>query len=599
MKLFPRSIKSQVTLVTVLFTLAVDVLLASIGFYLYQSFLKQNEVRASEFNLELVASPVSQNIVSLNLLSQWCSYDSNMIAWLQEPSVSDKEQVSIYDLLKEQMQNNRANTYIRRLIVFDAARTRMLQITNLTGRGSPVNPGELDSLVGMKDTSLQSWSVLTRDPYDDSTSDASIIPVWKTINVPGTGDVLGYVYMSVGAELFTDPYADTQQTSDSRLYLDLPSGNYQLKGSRFVAVPSTLVVSKSPSSARVLGKTASVYDVRLRDRTSGLLVRYPVAHSTAVLSQFLSEQSLAQPRLVFGVQVLAICIGILALGSFIAVWLNHLITSPVARLRGHLREISKGNFTADPGVEWDNELGEVGRGINQMSREMVSLIQRRLDDQKEKQELEYRMLQSQVNPHFIYNALNSIKWMATIQGAKGIAEMTTALSRLLREIAKGTRQLVPLRDELALLDDYILIQQYRYGNAITVKKDIAEGLEDNQIAKFTLQPLVENAIAHGIEPKGGKGTISISARPVGDDRIEVAVQDDGVGMDADAIRELLQREQPAQAGMFQKIGVYNVNKRIRLSFGETYGLSITSEPGRYTRISIFLPRRSGDRRNGA
>src|SRR5690606_39201106 len=127
-------------------------------------------------------------------------------------------------------------------------------------------------------------------------------------------------------------------------------------------------------------------------------------------------------------------------------------------------KIAQGQFFVDKMIEWDNELGDVGRGINRLSQDIVALMETRLADEKQKQELEYRMLQSQINPHFLYNTLNSIKWMATIQNARGIAEMTTSLSRLLRNITKDIRKLVPLREELALLDDYFLIQKYRYGS---------------------------------------------------------------------------------------------------------------------------------------
>ena len=98
-------------------------------------------------------------------------------------------------------------------------------------------------------------------------------------------------------------------------------------------------------------------------------------------------------------------------------------------------------------MEWDHELGDIGRGINDLSENVSELMEKRLEDEKQKQDLEYKMLQSQINPHFLYNTLNSIKWMATIQGATGISEMTTSLSRLLKSISKGTSLLIDIREE--------------------------------------------------------------------------------------------------------------------------------------------------------
>ena len=153
------------------------------------------------------------------------------------------------------------------------------------------------------------------------------------------------------------------------------------------------------------------------------------------------------------------------------------------------------------------------------------------------------MLQSQINPHFIYNTLNSIKWMSTIQGSTGISEMTTALAKLLKSISKGTRLMVPIEEELSLLEDYFTIQSYRYGGTITMDIQVDEdSLLQFQIIKFTLQPLVENAIFHGVEPKGS-GHILIHVffeklTEEGEPSIRIDVTDDGIGMSADVTPQL-------------------------------------------------------------
>ena len=164
---------------------------------------------------------------------------------------------------------------------------------------------------------------------------------------------------------------------------------------------------------------------------------------------------------------------ILLLGCSLAFLLHRMIAHPISALQSRIEKISGGDFSADPDIEWDNELGDIGRGINSMSAGVTALMEHRLEDEKQKQDLEYRMLQNQINPHFIYNTLNSIKWMATIQHAPGIAEMVMALSRLLKSISKSNERLVPLYEEFALLNDYFTIQQYRYGGTITLEN--AEG----------------------------------------------------------------------------------------------------------------------------
>ena len=206
-------------------------------------------------------------------------------------------------------------------------------------------------------------------------------------------------------------------------------------------------------------------------------------------------------------------------------WLERVITRPVEALQKRIETVGSGNFAPDRTVEWNNELGDIGRGINQLAENVDSLMTRRVEDERRKQELEYRMLQNEVNPHFIYNTLNSIRWMATIQHAPGIAEMVTAFARLTKSISKGTQKLVPLQEELALLNDYFTIQQYRYGGDLEIEVSRIESetlCRDCMIPRFTLQPLAENAIFHGLEPKGGHGSVllDISTDP---DEIVLAI----------------------------------------------------------------------------
>ncbi|MFQ8979695.1 MAG: sensor histidine kinase [Waltera sp.] len=203
------------------------------------------------------------------------------------------------------------------------------------------------------------------------------------------------------------------------------------------------------------------------------------------------------------------------------------------------------------------------------------------------------MLQSQINPHFLYNTLNSIKWMATIQGATGISEMTTSLSRLLKSISKGTSLLIDIREELSLLENYFTIQSYRYGGTITMDIQVDnESLYNSEIIKFTLQPLVENAIFHGIEPKGCAGHIRIHVGYETSDnteKIRIDVTDDGVGMTADKATQVLRSNDDSSADFFREIGVSNVHKRLQYQFGAEYGITIESKEGEYTTMSIHIP----------
>ena len=166
--------------------------------------------------------------------------------------------------------------------------------------------------------------------------------------------------------------------------------------------------------------------------------------------------------------------------------------------------------------------------------------------------------------------------------------MTNSLARLLKTVSKGTRGMIPLSEELSLLDDYFVIQKYRWGGSIAVTKEIDPETEKALIPRFSLQPLLENAIFHGIEPKGGVGTVRVASR-IRDHTLVITMEDDGIGIPEEQIPSLLTEDAQKPSGLFHGIGLSNVNSRIRGKFGEGYGLQIESEPGSFTRILLTLP----------
>ena len=270
-------------------------------------------------------------------------------------------------------------------------------------------------------------------------------------------------------------------------------------------------------------------------------------------------------------------------------WLERVITRPVEALQKRIETVGSGNFAPDRTVEWNNELGDIGRGINQLAENVDSLMTRRVEDERRKQELEYRMLQNEVNPHFIYNTLNSIRWMATIQHAPGIADMVTAFARLTKSISKGTQKLVPLQEELALLNDYFTIQQYRYGGDLEIEVSRIESetlCRDCMIPRFTLQPLVENAYSHGLKSREEGGRILLRAWMQGKVLV-LTVADNGKGMtpeELDAVQtKIAQSEQTGRS-----IGLGNISRRIGMLYPGGK-MQVYSRAGHGTVVRFELP----------
>lgn len=277
------------------------------------------------------------------------------------------------------------------------------------------------------------------------------------------------------------------------------------------------------------------------------------------------------------------------IGLFLAILLSNNISKPISRLVKVINGISQGNFSHTLNIEGDDEIGEIGKCVNNMSKQIEQLLYDRVQTEKEKKNLEINMLQAQINPHFLYNTLDSIRWIAIIQKNSGIITMVTALSNLLKNMAKGFNEKVTLRQEMDFLNDYIIIEKVRYVELFDVTINIKDSkLYDATIVKLTLQPLVENAIFNGIESCNHNGTIHITAESH-EHTLYITVEDNGIGIPPEKVKDLLTQTKPVKGSTMSGIGLPNVDRRLKLVYGEKYGLEIESEVDKYTRITVKLP----------
>lgn len=279
-----------------------------------------------------------------------------------------------------------------------------------------------------------------------------------------------------------------------------------------------------------------------------------------------------------------------------ALWIKK-ITRPMQNLMEAMAKIEKGklDFTIDDGQM--NEFGRLSSGFNRMSVGIRQLIEQNRKVEEEKTKAEIRMLQSQINPHFLFNTLNTIKWMAVVNKSDNITKSITALSNLLRPIFKNTALLCTLREELAYADHYVTILNYRYGEGINVEYDVPESALTCKVPRFILQPIIENAVLHGFEHSGYAGSIRI----VVDEQppyVVISVIDNGRGMSDESLQQVKNRleaykpeeEQAPSDEQPYGIGLANVYRRIRLNFPESPGLALTHATPRGIRVDLFIPR---------
>lgn len=263
------------------------------------------------------------------------------------------------------------------------------------------------------------------------------------------------------------------------------------------------------------------------------------------------------------------------------------ISLPIRQLHYAMREVEGGNLQAVSEVHSSDEIGDLSDGFNRMVDQIQHLLKDLQEQSRLKRQLELEFLQAEINPHFLYNTLTSIRFMVEMGENEGAQAMLLALGRLLQRTIGNSDELITLREELAILKDYVLIQQVRYSDKFELELEFPEESLEFQIPKLILQPMVENAIFHGIEPKVDKGRIVITGKRQDNDLI-IEVSDNGVGMTEEQLRILWQMGKPSER-TFSKIGVVNVHQRLVLNFGPGYGLKIGSVLNQGTIARLRLP----------
>lgn len=272
------------------------------------------------------------------------------------------------------------------------------------------------------------------------------------------------------------------------------------------------------------------------------------------------------------------------IASVIAVVISTTITRPIKMLENTMHKVEEGNLNVKSEIRLGNEIGHLSSTFNAMIARIDRLMRDAVSNEEEKRKSEIRALQAQINPHFLYNTLDTIIWMSAGGKNDQVVEVTSALARLFRtSISKGD-SLVTLENEVENIQSYLTIQKLRYQDKLNYRVDIPPELMKLLTPKLILQPIVENAVYHGIKLRPEGGEVTITAESDGKNLV-IAIEDSGVGMPPELLGQIFDPKPDSDRG----IGVQNVSSRIKLCFGEQYGLKYQSDHGKGTRAEIWLP----------
>ncbi|WP_372632564.1 sensor histidine kinase [Cohnella sp.] len=426
------------------------------------------------------------------------------------------------------------------------------------------------------------------NPYIPASSDSTVLSMIRGVRPLYSSETNAVLVLNVDEPYLSSLYSTALQENEGKMYIVDREG---------------IVISSSVKSD--IGTTSPYYSRQIDDRKYGsydgggnapvqvvfFKLRYADWYmmKEIPLNQFSEQINSAQTRLVFVIVISLIVIFIVTY-----FWLKKMI-GPLRVLAHKMMDVSRGElgvtFTKIP----NNEFGMVIRRFNEMSLSIVELLRNTNEMQEKRRELEIEALQNQINPHFLYNTLNMIRWMAASIKADQIVNSVVALGNILRPAFISKDSMCTLRDELSYLENYIQIINWRFRNSVNFIIEVDEAYLDHRVPRFILQPIIENSIKFGMQDEEREILIHIEVFEEAEHLI-LMVTDSGIGIDPVKIEQLNNRMKHGDAhadlqSSGNGIGLYNVNKRIQLNYGSPYGLRLVAQP-EGTRVIVQLPKQS-------
>lgn len=601
-KVLSLKLKTKLILSFMITSISV-LLLLTVVFYRYTSrtLLSQSEqstlraLKQLEYNINLLLDNTN-NLSRQILVSAYFSQEMK----LDSLSTSDdvKEINGIYDYFSEIMSNNE---FIHSIfyygsdgIIIGSSDPKNIFLTD-TGKDNFFYHSQFKEDILASDSAVVCGIYGYKDFFpapENKQNDIHYISLGRQIRT--AGNTTGYVIMNIRESYIRSLYYDDNLNLDGESFL-LDKNNVLISAEDKTAIGQKVVVTPTQTDYTVKLAMDGVDSESLNNNNQiicypynlyGLSIIYEIPYT------ILFRDIYALKKMIIAVLIVAI-----ALALIISLFWIYEITKPLTVLMSAMHNMGKGNIGFRVKEYEHSDLGILFQQFNSMSSNIKGLMEENQSIQEERHRLALQNLQNQINPHFLYNTLNTIKWMAIVSKAENVSSCITALGNILKPIYHNTDINWTLKDELEYLKNYICIMNYRMGNTIEFKQDTDSDIMNCKIPKFILQPIVENSINHSDPCQDGKNAISLTGS-MKEDLITIQISDSGTGIPGDILLQLQTHLNSDVSGMEPMnkssgvqgigIGILNTNKRIKLQFGQEYGLSITSKEGIGTTVTLLI-----------
>lgn len=542
--------------------------------------IEEKIVNAKLDLLRIQASNVEEILKDMMSAATMCSLDDNIIGILKDPDSEDLySRLKYYDNLYSIISNSVLRKYECSITILDNHGHIYADWTGkehdyIRLRSMDWFADIVDAKGGFVWVSHQE-SLVDRHEYDPIN-----LSVAKLINDTTSKESVGVVLISISKNHFTDilKHSDTSQNIlaiidvDNNLIIDgngNSSGAFSVFASIDSKTPGTITEQQQDGKSII-----NTFDIRFTDWR---LIE--VVDKNIMLAEVIFMKKLNY--------------GISGLFLLVFIVLTSVISKNVSKKINSMRDqmLLMDNDNLDVVIEeaGSEEIIDLARTFNRMIKRVKQLIAKVEEEERIKQDLKFKALQAQINPHFIFNSLNNIKLLAYMNHAPQVGEMICVLGSLMEEsIGKG-EDTITIDKEVQYLQNYIYLQNIKYSDTIDFSVNISEELRGMRIVKFILQPIIENCIYHGIDQDTGSISIELRILQVRDDSIEITIVDSGIGIRQDTLQEIQKLLQEERSINSERVGIFNVNDRVKLSYGREYGLTISSTVGEGTQVTIVIP----------
>ncbi len=428
------------------------------------------------------------------------------------------------------------------------------------------------------------WSDLSRRDFLTRSADEAVVTLGKKIWNINTGQTIGYLYINITENTLTNFFDD--QISDYSIY-----NNKNELVSSYVSSESVLLSDEEVVQFITDGSRQSMIQNKLNSKL--LLSKTPIERVDWMLFSQTDLDDLTTDFNSLLVLLSFMLLGIIVFNILMSTVLNKLITDPIIKLKGGIEEISKGNFDYRFNMKTNDEIGLFAESFNHMSEQIKALLSQIELEEEQKRTFELALIQQQIKPHFLYNTLDIILKLSQMGQDRKAQKVTKRLADYYKNSLSCGSDIVGVDKEIKITKDYLELQKIRYSDILDYEINIKHSLEGKVIPKLTLQPLVENAIYHGLKYKNQLGKVTVYDE-VTEDGYYLIVKDDGVGIKKDKVAlittYLTSNEFEYDKEITESFGMRNVNHRLRLFFGDGYGITMVSEENVGTEMRIRLPK---------